>query len=91
MAGKYHERLAEFTQNIEQAISTYSDALRQLEKINPDAIETGFNKYTKFLKEHSAEDQITVLRTVKDHFAAYVREKRVNKDRWLDDFANAGT
>jgi formylglycine-generating enzyme required for sulfatase activity len=88
MAEKLKLRKAELEQNIEKALTSYSDSFRQLATIAPDAIEKGFEKYINFLLEHNAPDQLRVLKTVQKHFDAYRKDKRADKDNWKQDFMN---
>jgi hypothetical protein len=87
MVEKYDHRIAELGENIDQALATYADAFRQLEKIDRAAIDAGFQKYSQFLSERKATEQLTVLKTVKDHMFAYLGEKKKDNEKWRRDFA----
>ena len=87
MAEKYHDRLAEIDENIKQALTTYSDSFAELEKIDSKAIDAGIQKYSEFLKEHNAAEQLKILGTVKKHLSVYLKEKTADKDKWRGDLA----
>ncbi len=85
MIKKLKQRESQLSTNIEQALSTYSDSFRQLGTIGPVAIEKGFERYTKFLLERNAAEQLRVLKTVRQHFALFNKEKRADKEKWRKD------
>lgn len=87
MVEKYDDRLTEIDQNINQALATYSDTFRELEKMDPEAIDAGIQKYTEFLKEHDAVEQLKVLETVKEHLSVFLKEKTADKEKWRSDLA----
>jgi hypothetical protein len=90
MVKRYQVRMAEFSANITQALSTYSESLRQLDKVDPEAIESGFSRYRTFLQERHAQAQLRVLPTVRDHFDTFNRGKRADPDSWRQDFIALG-
>ncbi|HQN17959.1 MAG TPA: SUMF1/EgtB/PvdO family nonheme iron enzyme [Syntrophobacteraceae bacterium] len=90
MVEKYRERRAELVQNIEQALTTYSDSLRQLATISPPVVAGGFDRYLKFLMERNAAEQVLVLKTVREHFSTFAREHRADPDRWKSDLTRIG-
>lgn len=90
MMKKLAQREAELNNNIEQALSTYSDSFRRLATIAPEAIDKGFERYTNFLLKRNAAEQIRLLKTVKEHFASFNKEKRANKEKWREDLAKVG-
>jgi formylglycine-generating enzyme required for sulfatase activity len=86
MVEKYQERKTELLENIEQALTTYSDSLRQLAGIPPTVVNDGFDKYRKFLMERNAAEQVRILTKVGQHFAAFSKEQRADRERWRADF-----
>lgn len=88
MVEKYKERQMELKANVNGALATYSDSLRQLTSIDAEAVEAGFEKYLKFLLEHNAAAQISVLKGVRNHFKAFTKSQRADKDLWLKDFTD---
>ena len=87
MVENYDNRVAELDENINQALATYADAFRELENVDREAVDAGFQKYSQFLSERNATEQLTVLKTVKDHVFAYLGEKKTDNEKWRRDFA----
>jgi hypothetical protein len=87
MVENFNNRVAELGENIDQALATYADAFQELENMDRTAIDTGFQKYSQFLVERNATEQLTVLKTVKDHLFAYLGESKTDKEKWRRDFA----
>ena len=85
---KYEERYTELEKNIEQALSTYSDSLRQLSKINPDIVSGGFKKYSDFLAKHDVKEQIKINKIVQNHAISFQKNQRVDLEKWKKDFLN---
>lgn len=90
MVEKYKERLNEFQANIDEAMSTYSESFRQLDKISPPAVDAGFTKYAKFLLERQAAAQLSSLKVVREQYAAFNKEKRANPELWRKQFEALG-
>ncbi|GJQ57802.1 MAG: hypothetical protein D8M57_03525 [Candidatus Scalindua sp. AMX11] len=90
MVQKLNLRMTEVRQNIENALTSYSDTFRQLARSDPGAIEKGFEKYITFLVEHNAPDQLRVLKTVQGHFFIYKRDKHSDRGKWRQDFTDMG-
>ena len=90
MIEKLTERRRELADNIDQAVATYSDSLKQLITLDRTAVDAGFDKYTGFLVAHGAAQQLSTLKTVKAHYDGFIREQRAAPDRWRDEFAAAG-
>ena len=91
MIEKLTERRRELAENIDLAITTYSDSLKQLITLDRAVVDAGFDKYTGFLLEHGAARQLSILKTVRAHHEGFVREQRAAPDRWRSDFTAAGT
>lgn len=87
---KYRERRAEIEANIDGALATYSESFRQMEKIDPQAIQAGMERYLKFLLEHQAAEQMRVLKTVREHLTTYLQQKRSDQAKWRADFTALG-
>ncbi len=86
MVESYTQRREELVQNIDNALTTYSDSFRQLSSISTEAVEKGFERYVAFLLEHKAVEQVRVLNTVREHYSFFNRDKRANKEKWRGDF-----
>lgn len=84
---KYRERRGEIEDNITGALETYSESFRQMEKIAPQAIEVGMDRYQQFLLDRDAAEQLTVLKSVNSHLQTFLKEKRVDQEKWRADFA----
>jgi hypothetical protein len=83
----YRRQKAELLHNIDDALTTYSDSLRQLVDLEPATVTSGFEKYSTFLKTHSARDeQIRVGELTRGHYAAFANQQRADRDRWRADF-----
>lgn len=91
MIEKLSERRRELSENIDQAVTTYSDSLKQLLTLDRSAVDAGFDRYTEFLVTHGAARQLSTLKTVKAHFDGFVREQRAAPEQWRDDLEKAGT
>lgn len=79
---KYKERETEIKLNIDQAISSYTESIRQLGTVSNSAVEHGFERYTQFLKERKADPQIKVLEVVRWHAGEYIKVKRTDDENW---------
>lgn len=86
MIGKYETLLGEVNANVDEALATLSDSYRQLDNISPDAVEAGFEKYTKFLVDHQASRQLRVLKLVREQYTAFNKEKRADQQLWTEQF-----
>ena len=84
---KYRERRAEIKANITNAMDTYSESFRQMEKIEPSAIDAGMRRYRQFLLDHQAKEQLRILKSVQVHLGEFLKEKRVDQKKWRADFA----
>lgn len=84
---KYRERRAEIKANITNAMDTYSESFRQMEKIEPSAIDAGMGRYRQFLLDHQAKEQLKILKSVHIHLGEFLKEKRVDQKKWRADFA----
>lgn len=79
---KYKEREAEIRINIDQAISSYTESIRQLGATGSPAIDDGFERYTQFLKSRKADPQIKILEMVRKHAGEYLKVKRTDDENW---------
>lgn len=93
MVEKYKEREAEITLNIDQAMSSYTESIRQLGTTNSAAIDDGFERYTQFLKKRKADQQVQLLGTIRRHAAEYIKVKRTDDENWKKELlkGEAGT
>jgi hypothetical protein len=90
MVEKLGRRRGELTENIDQAVATYSDSLKQLMTLDRQAVDAGFVRYTEFLVSRGAAPQLATLKTVKAHFDGFARDHRAAPDQWRNDFKTAG-
>lgn len=79
---KYKEREAEIRLNIDQAMSSYTESIRQLGTTSGAAIDDGFERYVQFLKKRNAEQQVKLLGTIRRHTADYLKVKRTDDENW---------
>ncbi len=79
---KYQKREAEIQQNIDQAISSYTESIRQLGATGGNAIDDGFKRYQQFLSSRKAQDQIKLLPAVRRHGEEYLKEQRTADKQW---------
>lgn len=79
---KYQEREAEIKQNIDQAMTSYTESVRQLGDTGDAAICDAFGRYQQFLKTKQAREQLELLETVRQHAAFYLKEKRTADEEW---------
>ncbi|WP_415407899.1 formylglycine-generating enzyme family protein [Sulfurovum sp. CS9] len=82
---KYETRKKEHTTNIAGALSSYSDSIRQISTLSPQAVKKGFTSYLDFLMSRNDGEQVQVLNRVQKHFGAYQKNKRVNLKQWERD------
>jgi hypothetical protein len=83
---KYRQREAEIQQNIDQAMSSYTDSIRQLGTASELAIEGGFKRYTQFLSKRKAKRQSQLLTLVRKQAQEYLKIKRTNDELWKNQF-----
>ncbi len=86
MVEKLQARKAEMAANIDGALSSYADSLRQLATTPAEAVEQGFARYADFLLERQAADQVRLLKTVRVHFAQFAKDKRADTLAWRKDY-----
>ena len=86
MIEKLEARKAEMAANIEGALSSYADSMRQLATTPAPAVEQGFARYADFLMERQAADQVRLLKTVRTHFARFAKDKRADTLGWRKDY-----
>lgn len=82
VAEKYKERETEIRQNIAQAMSSYTESMRQLGAVSETAVKDGFERYTQFLQKRNAEAQGKLLATVRRHADEYLKVKRTDDENW---------
>ncbi len=82
IAAKYKEREAEIRQNIDQAMSSYIESIRQLGTASTLAIQGGFERYSQFLAKRKADQQSKLLILVRSQAEAYLKVKRTDDELW---------
>jgi len=82
---KYKTRKKELMDNIEYALSSYSDSIQQIGTLSSQAVKYGFTRNLDFLKIRNDEEQIQVLKRVKKHVEEYQKNKRINAEQWKKD------
>ena len=82
---QYKARKEEHISNIEGALSSYSDSIRQICTLSSKAVEKGFTRYLNFLMNRNDGAQVQVLNRVQKHFDEYQKNKRVNLKQWKSD------
>jgi len=82
---KYKRRKKEHMVNIENAFSGYSDSIRQISTLSPQAVKHGFTRHLDFLMSHNDAEQIKVLNRVQKHVDEYQKDKRVDSEQWKKD------
>ena len=85
---KLDAREAEIRHNIEQAMSSYTESVRQLGTTGASAVDGGFERYQKFLTERKAEQQILLLPTVRRHGDLYLKNQRTDDEQWKEELLN---
>ena len=81
----YKDRKKQILMNSENAFSSYSDSVRQISTLSPQAVKKGFTRYLDFLMSRNDEEQVQVLNRVQKHFDEYQKNKRVNAKQWKKD------
>ncbi len=82
---QYKTRKQEHVTNIEGALASYSDSIRQISTLSSEAVKKGFNRYLNFLLSRNDGEQVQVLNRVQKHFDEYQKNKRVNLKQWRSD------
>jgi formylglycine-generating enzyme required for sulfatase activity len=91
VAAKYKEREAEIRQNIDQAMSSYTESIRQLGTVSAAAIQGGFERYSQFLANRNAGQQSKLMELVRKQAEEYLKVKRTDDELWkkqLFDWSN---
>ncbi|MGD9947590.1 MAG: formylglycine-generating enzyme family protein [Desulfobulbus sp.] len=86
IVAKYKEREAEIRQNIDQAMSSYTESIRQLGTVSAPAIRGGFERYRQFLVKRNAEPQSKLLMLVRQQAEEYLKVKRTDDELWKQQF-----
>jgi len=81
----YQTRKEEHITNIKNALSSYSDSIRQIDTLSLESVKKGFRRYLDFLLSRNDGDQVQVLNRVRKHFEEYQKNKRVNFKHWKQD------
>lgn len=79
---KYQERETEIKQNIDQAMTSYTESIRQLGDTGDTALADAFARYSQFLKTKNGDQQLALLATVQEHATFYLKEKRTADEQW---------
>jgi len=82
---QYKTRKQEHMTNIKGALSSYSDSIRQISTLSPQAAKKGFTRYLDFLMNRNDAEQVQVLNRVQKHFDVYQKNKRVDLKQWEQD------
>ena len=82
IVAKYKERETEIRLNIDQAMSSYTESIRQLGTASGPAIQEGFERYSQFLAKRQADQQSKLLRLVQQQADAYLKVKRTDDELW---------
>lgn len=86
MIEKLVQRRDEVQGNIDAALTTYSDSFRQLAATPAEIVDKAFERYTNFLLERSAADQVRVLKTVRAQYKDFGQTKRADAAGWRKQF-----
>ncbi|MGE4293849.1 MAG: formylglycine-generating enzyme family protein [Desulfovibrio sp.] len=76
------QRRDEVKGNIDAALNAYSDSFRQLAATPDWAVDKAFERYTSFLMERGAADQVRVLKTVRAQYKDFGQTKRADAEGW---------
>lgn len=82
---KLKQRELEIDKNIERAISSYTESIRQLGNAGSTALDDGFGRYREFLQKTQADDQLALIKLVRNHADFYLKNKRTDDTRWQQD------
>ncbi len=82
---QYKTRKEEHMTNIQGALSSYSDSIRQISTLSAQAVKKGFTRYLDFLMSRNDAEQVQVLNRVQKHFDIYQKNKRVDLEQWEQD------
>ena len=81
----YKKRKEERMINIKNALSNYSESIRQLGTLSLKALKKGFVRYLNFLMKNRDTTQVHILNKVQKHLQEYQQNKRVNLQEWKKD------
>ncbi len=82
---QYTKRIDEVTENIKTSLQGYATAMRQLGKIEEEAIDYGLTQYNAYLLERNATGQIEMLPMIMRHMEEYRTSQRTNLEQWRQD------
>ncbi|WP_296824538.1 SUMF1/EgtB/PvdO family nonheme iron enzyme [Sulfurovum sp.] len=82
---KYQARKQEHMTSIKNALSSYSDSIRQINTLSSESVKKAFPKYLNFLLQHNNAEQVQLLNRIRKHFDEYQKNKRVNLKKWEKD------
>lgn len=82
---KYQTRENEILRNINQAMSSYTESIRQLGTAGKTAIDDAFDRYAQFLKKRQADQQIKLSGIVRGHADIYIKIKRTDDEKWKSE------
>lgn len=81
----HQTRKEEHMTNIKNALSSYSDSIRQISTLSSESVKKGFSRYLDFLLSRNDGNQVQVLNRVQKHFNEYKKSKRVDLKQWEKD------
>lgn len=89
----YVLREKEIVENIEKTLESYTESIRELGKVNTDAIEDAFVKYGDYLRReiNTHPDQINIIEPIKRHTKFYITNDRINDAGWKADLVSKKT
>ncbi|MFP7754357.1 formylglycine-generating enzyme family protein [Thermodesulfobacteriota bacterium B35] len=79
------QREEEISTNIDQALSSYSESIRQLGDTGDAALDGAVKRYSRFLDSRKAATQARLLVTVQRHAREYMQSKRVDTEKWRQE------
>ncbi len=82
---KYRKRRQEIQANIDQAMSSYVESIRQLGVTGVSALDSGLDRYRRFLKARRADSQLSLLPVVDRHVRSYFKLKRTVDTQWKQE------
>ncbi len=88
---KFQKRETEIRQNIDQAMTSYTESIRQLGTTSNMAVANGFERYAQFLKKRTADQQLKLLNTIQRHADVYIQTKRTNDESWKKELLEWGS
>lgn len=81
------DRYRDVLANIDDNWAQFVDAMKNLSKLTPERVETGFQNYIQYLADlQNSAPQIRIVGLVKQQYREYVETGRLESEKWKEAF-----